>query len=165
MHRTKWKQWRQKEAGYGTLQSQQSMQRGDGKLQTAATDFSELIASVSDRQWGTESVTALFLNHARIFQNLSVLVLFLDTLHLDHGSSPCMNTRDRELVSVLEERFSVNKCFQCGTCHMASSFLPLPRTPTSTICSLSRLLITTLTQRLALSIPFSDFCASTKSTR
>ena len=37
-------------AGYGTLQSQQSMQRGDEKLQTAATDCSGLIVSVSDRQ-------------------------------------------------------------------------------------------------------------------
>ena len=40
----------QKGGGYGTLQSQQSMQRGDKKLQTAATDFSGLIISVSDRQ-------------------------------------------------------------------------------------------------------------------
>ena len=45
----------------------------------------------------------------------------------------------------------------CGTCHMASSFLPLPRTPTSTICSLSSLLITTLTQRLALWSPSQTF--------
>ena len=41
----------------------------------------------------------------------------------------------------------------CGTCHMASSFLSLPRTPTSTICSPSGLLITTLAQRLVLSSP------------
>ena len=54
------------------------MQRGNEKLQTAATDCSRLNVSVSDRQWGTESVTALFLTHARIFQNLSVLVLFLE---------------------------------------------------------------------------------------
>ena len=40
--------------------------------------------------------------------------------------------------------------FCCGTCHMASSFLPLPRMPTSTICSPSSLLVTTLTHRLAL---------------
>ena len=40
----------QKGVGYGTLQSQQSMQRGDEKLQTAATDCSGLIVSVSDRQ-------------------------------------------------------------------------------------------------------------------
>ena len=40
----------QKAAGYGTLQSQQSMQRGDEKLQTAATYCSGLIVSVSDRQ-------------------------------------------------------------------------------------------------------------------
>ena len=37
-------------AGYGTLQSQQSMQRGDEKLQTAATDSIGLIVSVLDRQ-------------------------------------------------------------------------------------------------------------------
>ena len=67
----------QKDAGYGTLQSQQSMQRGDAQLQTAATDCSGLIISVLERQCGTESVTALFLTHALIFQNLSVLVLFL----------------------------------------------------------------------------------------
>ena len=74
----------QKAAGYGTLQSQQSMQSCDEKLQTAATDCSGFIVSVSDRQWGTESVTALFFTHARIFQNLSDLVLFINALQLIH---------------------------------------------------------------------------------
>ena len=37
-------------ACYGTLQSQQYMQRGDEKLQSAANDCSGLIVSVSDRQ-------------------------------------------------------------------------------------------------------------------
>ena len=40
----------QRGAGYGTLQSQQSMQNGDAKLQAPATDCSGLIVSVSDRQ-------------------------------------------------------------------------------------------------------------------
>ena len=40
----------QKGAGYGTLQSQQSMQNGDAKFQTAATDCGGLIVSVSDQQ-------------------------------------------------------------------------------------------------------------------
>ena len=37
----------------------------------------------------------------------------------------------------------------CGTCHMASSFLPLPRTARVVICTPSSLLVTTLTQHLA----------------
>ena len=40
----------QKDAGFGTFQSQQSMKRGDEKLQTAATDCSGLIVFISDRQ-------------------------------------------------------------------------------------------------------------------
>ena len=43
----------QKAADYGTLHSQQSMQRGDKKLQTAATDCSGLILSVLEWQLGT----------------------------------------------------------------------------------------------------------------
>ena len=71
-----------KGGGYGTLQSQQSMQNGDAKLQTAATDRGSLIVSVSHRQGGTELVTALFLIHACFFQKLSVLLLFLVALQL-----------------------------------------------------------------------------------
>ena len=82
MHGTKWTSCIQKGGSYGTLQSRQSMQNGDAKLQTAETDCSVLIVSVSDRQWGTESVTALFLTPDWIFQNLSVLVLFLVALQL-----------------------------------------------------------------------------------
>ena len=37
----------------------------------------------------------------------------------------------------------------CGTCHMASSFLPLSRTTTTAICSSNSLLVITLTQQLA----------------
>ena len=37
----------------------------------------------------------------------------------------------------------------CGTCHMASSFLPLSRTTTTAICSSSNLLVATLTQHIA----------------
>ena len=37
----------------------------------------------------------------------------------------------------------------CGTCHMASLFLPLPRTATTTSCSSSSLLVTAYTQHLA----------------
>ena len=37
----------------------------------------------------------------------------------------------------------------CGTCHMASSFLPLSRTTTTAICSSSNLLVATFTQHLA----------------
>ena len=68
--------------------SQQSMQRGDAKLQTATNDCSGLIVSVSDRQWGTESVTALFLTHPWIFQNMSVLVIFLDALQFPSHCYP-----------------------------------------------------------------------------
>ena len=38
---------------------------------------------------------------------------------------------------------------QCGTCHMASFSLPLPRTTTATICSSSSLLVTSFKQHLA----------------
>ena len=37
----------------------------------------------------------------------------------------------------------------CGTCHMASLFLPLQRTATATICSSSSLLVAAFTQHLA----------------
>ena len=37
----------------------------------------------------------------------------------------------------------------CGTCHMASLFLPLKRTTTTTSCSSSSLLVATFTQHLA----------------
>ena len=67
-YRTKWTQCRQKGAGYGILQSQQSMQRDDEKLQTAATNCSWLIVSFSDRQWGTLSVTRCSLPTIRFFQ-------------------------------------------------------------------------------------------------
>ena len=36
-----------------------------------------------------------------------------------------------------------------GTCHMASSFVPLSRTTTTAICSSNSLLVITLTQQLA----------------
>ena len=38
---------------------------------------------------------------------------------------------------------------ECGTCHIASPLLPLPRAATSTICSPSSFLITAFTQHLA----------------
>ena len=38
--------------------------------------------------------------------------------------------------------------YNCGTCHMASLFLPLPRTAASTICSSSSILVATFTQHL-----------------
>ena len=41
----------------------------NAKLQTAATDCGGLIVSVSDRQGGTESVTALFLTTPGFFKN------------------------------------------------------------------------------------------------
>ena len=49
-----------------------------------------------------------------------------------HNSDDWRNTRGR-----------------CGTCHMASSFLPLSRTTTTAICSSSNLLAATFTQCLA----------------